>query len=619
MTLAHKCTSAQSKLPNVIWQDEGKDLRVSVSKEHMLFSDFTKGVQDYVAFVEEFFRKRLFFGMSDEDIGFNINKSTPIPDDHSETKPGYSYLTDPNGPFHGMQDTLAAKLLSSGRASSLYERQLDQNGENIWKPNGVAWWLEHYEQATRHLTILTHLLSGQPAPGTELSLAKLMNDVNQVRELYYMGKGRLAIVLFYNKTAGVTGKDRMVAHCVPWRITRLSFLLHGLVRPFALQLIHQNLGAEARLIQEVYAFALRGKMNSSRDISKDLQWFFMQYLNIDIGLRKYRHLAIAIMRKFLLEFVGPMERALAIVDAQSGHGSAIAGTHYAVEAAKVYEIDAETLNRFFLCSVSWYQLIMGTHDSSSTTRQAAAQVEAPVGKEPVNILQQPRHSIESCVTEMRNLMRTEQEAQFAQLQAGLAEDFATLSQTTQITGSPPCIEVTEYHRRLLALFTRNLDATWTCPAQGEALAHVLQGDTHVLAVLPTGAGKSLLFFGPAIVQSGVSVVITPFTALIANHLRSAEEQGIKALHWDDVDKLDMDTRLVFVPVENAVNASFVSWCARMHGDNFLRRIYFDEVHEVLAAQSYRPDMKRLKHLVELDTPVIALTATMPPVLEPHVR
>ncbi|KAG8720431.1 hypothetical protein FRC09_009579 [Ceratobasidium sp. 395] len=619
MTLAHKCAGAQSKLPNVIWQDEGKDLRVSVSGEHMMFTDFTNGVQDYVASVEEFFKKSLFFGMSDEEIGFDINESTHIPDDHSETKPGYSYLTNPDGPFHGMQDTLAAKFLSSGRAASLYERQVDQNGNNIWKPEGVARWLEHYETATRHLVILTHLLSGQPARGTELALAKLMNDLNRVRELYYMGKGRLAIVLFYNKTSGVTGKDRMVAHCVPWRITRLFFLLHGLVRPFALQLIHQNLGGEARRIQEVYAFALRGAMNSGRDISKDLRWFFRQYLNMDIGLRKYRHLAIAIMRKFLLEYVGPMERALAIVDAQAGHGSIIAGTHYAVEAAKVYEIDAETLNRFFLCSVSWYQLIMGKDSLSSTTQQAAAQIAAHVNQERIDLIQRPQHTVESCVAQMKDLMRSEQDAQFASLRAGLLDDYTAFFRATHVTGSPPCIEVTEYHRRLLAVFTRNLDATWTCPAQGEALAHILHGSTSVLAVLPTGAGKSLLFFGPAIVQNGISVVITPFTALIDNHLRTAEAKGIGALHWEDRAKADMNTRLIFVPVENAVQPSFLGWCTRMNGKKSLLRIYFDEIHEVLAAQSYRDDMMKLKHLVELDTPVIGLTATMPPELEPHLR
>ncbi|KAG8784530.1 hypothetical protein FRC12_018574 [Ceratobasidium sp. 428] len=619
MALAYRCAGAQSKLPNVIWQDEGKDLRVSVSGEHMMFTDFTKGIQDYVADVEQFFKKSLFFGMSDEEIGFDINESTRIPDDHSETKPGYSYLTNPDGPFHGMQDTLAAKFLSSGRAASLYERELDQNGDNIWKPEGVARWLEHYETATRHLVTLTHLLSGQPARGTELALAKLMNDLNRVREMYYMGKGRLAIVLFYNKTSGVTGKDRMVAHCVLWRITRLFFLLHGLVRPFALQLIHKNLGAEARRIQEVYAFALRGAMNSSRDISLDLRYFFRQYLNMDIGLRKYRHLAIAIMRKFLLEYIGPMERALAIVDAQAGHGSIIAGTHYAVEAAKVYEIDAETLNRFFLCSVSWYQLIMGKDSLSSTTQQAAAQIAAHVDQERINLIQRLQHTVESCIAQMKDLMRSEQDAQFASLRAGLFDDYKAFSRATHITGSPPCIEVTEFHRRLLAVFTGNLDATWTCPAQGEALAHILHGGTSVLAVLPTGAGKSLLFFGPAIVQHGISVVITPFKALIDNHLRTAEAKGIKALHWEDRAKADMDTRLIFVPVENAVKASFVAWCDRLNAKKLLLWIYFDEIHEILAAQSYRDDMRKLRHLVELDTPVIGLTATMPPELEPHVR
>ncbi|KAG8678878.1 hypothetical protein FRC08_017412 [Ceratobasidium sp. 394] len=328
-TMAYNCASASSKLPEIIWQGEDENRTVSVSGEVMSFSDFKQAVGDYTDFVEGYIKKHLMFGMTDAEAGFDIDENTKIQDRHTNTNPGYSYLTDDRNPFLAMHDTLAGRFAGHPKASKLMERRLNEKGENVWKPRGVDSWLDHYEQATRHLVTLTHLLSGQPARGTEIAMVKLLNDVHRVREIYYMGKGRLAIVLFYNKTGGITGKDRMVAHCVPWRITRLFFLMHGLICPFALQLIHRTLGAQAFRVQEMYAFALRGRHMNGQHVSNELRWFFRQYLDVNIGLRRYRHFAIAVMRKFMLEYIGPMERALAIVDAQAGHGSVVAGKHYA--------------------------------------------------------------------------------------------------------------------------------------------------------------------------------------------------------------------------------------------------------------------------------------------------
>ncbi|KAG8719711.1 hypothetical protein FRC08_002197 [Ceratobasidium sp. 394] len=585
----------------------------------MTFADFKQAVADYTDFVEGYIKKHLLFGMTDEEVGFNINENTPIQDRHTNTSAGYSYLTDEHNPFLAMRDTLAAQFAWHPRAAKLLERRLNEKGENIWKPCGVDSWLDHYEQATRHLITLTHLLSGQPARGTEIAMVKLLNDTHRVREMYYMGKGRMAIVLFYNKTRGVTGKDRMVAHCVPWRITRLFFQMHGLIRPFALQLIHRTLRPTAFRIQEMYAFALRGRHMKGQDVSNELRWFFRQYLDVNIGLRHYRHFAIAVMRKFMLEYIGPMERALAIVDAQAGHSSVVAGRHYAVQAANAYQIDAETLSRFFLCSVSWYKVVMGDDSLSEATHDAFVEADAQVQGKARQALALPSHNPGSCFDDVAALIRSENQKLAEQLRTGILADSMALACTNQVSAAPAPVRVEEWHRQLLVIIQDDHKANWTCQGQGEAIAHILKRDSSVLVVLPTGFGKSFLFLGAAIATQGISVVVTLFKALLDGHLRTAKLKGIKAIKYEMNPTLTDTTRLVFVPAENAVWPSFKAWCQRMQADDLLLRIFFDEAHEALTGQLYRDVMKQMQALVELDVPVVAMTAGLPPSLEPDLH
>ena len=65
----------------------------------------------------------------------------------------------------------------------------------------------------------------------------------------------------------------------------------------------------------------------------------------------------------------------------------------------------------------------------------------------------------------------------------------------------------------------------------------MQGDAVLIVVLPTGAGKSVLFLLPAVppLDTGVSVVIVPFVALIGDLVRRARTAGLDCLHWQPAE------------------------------------------------------------------------------------
>ena len=49
---------------------------------------------------------------------------------------------------------------------------------------------------------------------------------------------------------------------------------------------------------------------------------------------------------------------------------------------------------------------------------------------------------------------------------------------------------------------------------------------HTLAVMPTGAGKSLCYQLPALARDGTALVISPLIALMHDQIRSAEAIGL---------------------------------------------------------------------------------------------
>ena len=65
------------------------------------------------------------------------------------------------------------------------------------------------------------------------------------------------------------------------------------------------------------------------------------------------------------------------------------------------------------------------------------------------------------------------------------------------------------------------------PGQAEIVDAVAAGK-NVLAIMPTGGGKSLCFQIPALMREGVTVVISPLIALMRDQVRALQEAGVSA-------------------------------------------------------------------------------------------
>ena len=65
------------------------------------------------------------------------------------------------------------------------------------------------------------------------------------------------------------------------------------------------------------------------------------------------------------------------------------------------------------------------------------------------------------------------------------------------------------------------------PGQAEIVAAVARGQ-NVLAIMPTGGGKSLCFQLPALMRGGVTLVVSPLIALMRDQVRALRAAGVAA-------------------------------------------------------------------------------------------
>src|SRR5690606_19518040 len=159
------------------------------------------------------------------------------------------------------------------------------------------------------------------------------------------------------------------------------------------------------------------------------------------------------------------------------------------------------------------------------------------------------------------------------------------------------------------------------PLQEEIIGSVLRGN-DVLALMPTGGGKSLCFQVPTLTRPGICIVVTPLIALMKDQVENLKSRGIKAIAiFSGMGKREVD-----IALDNCVygNIKFLYLSPeRLESELVQERIRHmnvslfavDEAHCISQwGYDFRPPYLNLTILRELhpEVPFLALTATATP-------
>ena len=156
------------------------------------------------------------------------------------------------------------------------------------------------------------------------------------------------------------------------------------------------------------------------------------------------------------------------------------------------------------------------------------------------------------------------------------------------------------------------------PGQEDVVDAVLDG-SHVLAVMPTGAGKSLCFQVPALVLGGLTIVVSPLVALMQDQVSALNLAGVAAEAINSSRSREDNvatwrrvaagqTRLLYLAPERLMTERMLAALRALP----VSLIAVDEAHCISQwGPSFRPEYEDLSRLKDLfhGVPIAALTAT----------
>jgi len=154
--------------------------------------------------------------------------------------------------------------------------------------------------------------------------------------------------------------------------------------------------------------------------------------------------------------------------------------------------------------------------------------------------------------------------------------------------------------------------------QEEVIRSVLAGK-DTLAIMPTGAGKSLCYQLPGSELPGITVIVSPLLSLIKDQVDKLHELGIEAVQVNSTLTAEEEREVmeailkeqhpfIFVTPERLARPDFLSTLKTNKVDVFV----IDEAHCISQwGHDFRPDYLRLREVIEAlgNPPVLALTAT----------
>src|SRR6267154_2820782 len=160
------------------------------------------------------------------------------------------------------------------------------------------------------------------------------------------------------------------------------------------------------------------------------------------------------------------------------------------------------------------------------------------------------------------------------------------------------------------------------------IRNILSGK-NTFVIMPTGAGKSLCYQLPAMIQDGLAIIISPLIALMKNQVDQMNAYGINArflnstLSKSEITKLKKDcmngeVKMLYVAPESLNKEENILFLQKAN----VAFVAIDEAHCISEwGHDFRPEYRKIKTMIGQlgDMPVIALTATATPKVQIDIQ
>ncbi|KAJ9129553.1 DEAD-like helicases superfamily protein, partial [Pleurostoma richardsiae] len=506
-------------------------------------------------------------------------------DDLSNTATGYSFLGDDRNtwPADGSDWLVRRILADEGR-----RRLWIQDGDQPFRTNAVRRYQKEVHAFLEKLLFMVHITAGQPARSSELLTVRFQNTSHGSLRNIFIQRGMVCLVTWYHKNMEARDAYKIIHRYLPREVGEALVRYLWLVLPFAQQI--QSL-ASGGTEPSPFLWCKNVVREGGEDDGEPFTLFSPdcmtrvvrqtseRLMGTPLNIRSWRQIAAAISRRYLSRDVNstwpdqdPYEEESddeedfsrnLIEDLQSGHTTRTSGRVYGREIEEGTSIPLVRQELYRKASICWHRLLGLGRGGSTGDR-----------KRPYDSFDE-----ELELARARRLHRLRR--------ADLAGRL----------------------RQML----NNEDASFR-GIQLAVVRAVVRGETPVLQIIGTGAGKSLSFMLPAYCSpDGVTIVVVPMVALRTDLLWRCRTSQIDAEIWRS-DRPVRAASVVLITPESVATKGFRNFVNGLTVRQQLDRIVVDECHLVLDGSSdYRPGLLKLGETVaEIGVQLICMTATMSP-------
>ncbi|KAK4205950.1 hypothetical protein QBC37DRAFT_462707, partial [Rhypophila decipiens] len=528
---------------------------------------------------------------------------------------GQSFATDPRNAW---LDPGPGKVMRLNR-----QALLDGSGTR-WKQKQAHRWLHRLRAFREALMVLVHVWGGQPGRGPELLTMRHSDSWQLIRNVFVL-EGQVMLVTERDKSKAIRDNGRKVARFLPDRIGKMLVAYIIWLLPFEEALCEDaNLpGPKEEMLEFIWRDTAGERHWQTDRLSRVMGRVTMAGTGVRIGVARYRPVAIEMGRRIRGLVMRQLETELGedeadetldvdpltgetvdcqgtwniVWDLQSTHGTRVARQHYAVNTQYPGKLQPELIASYREISKLWHQFLEndegeGGNNKPALPLDAEVQLENDQGE-------QGNSSIRTSTS--NNTGRT-------------------------IRAEKPAASVEGEIQHGLELLLGE-GARWRSEKQAESMRAVmsLKRDQAMISILPTGAGKSVLFMLPALLaDTGISIVVVPFVALMDDLVDRAVGNGIDCIQFRTTGTCGREgmaraARLVVVSADLVSAPEFLGYADALVGAGLLRRVFIDECHVAVMDVSYRTKLAELAGLRRFGCPLVMLTATLPPQLERWFR
>uniref|UniRef100_A0A7N2N6W0 DNA 3'-5' helicase n=1 Tax=Quercus lobata TaxID=97700 RepID=A0A7N2N6W0_QUELO len=405
-----------------------------------------------------------------------------LSDSPNSSEAGFSFVRLPrNGEF--LKADGSRWLLDRVIAAPHLQRQFfaDRTSDTFKAP-AVNRYIRHVDRFRTNLAVLCHITSGQPARATEILSIRHRNSYEGGHRGVYIDSGLVSLTTSYYKGSTIAAKAdvNIIQRYLPETVGLLVVRYLWLVLPW-IELLETQCFGRTTVSDHLWPDHLPGHAFDGDTFRTRFKQTAERYTGCKgINISSYRHIAIAISRRYLTA----AEQFVDAVDASDEHGDAVEKTN---------PLDAQASHSSYVA-----QLVYGRDGQA----------------------------IAGSLLTSRDKFRTVSRAWHALLECNLAleagkkgSNEANNDDDVNDDGDDPYEALAEKHvARRWALLRQSSPLVrlreLVSPQaefrskQEEVLRAVYDGDSPILAIMPTGSGKSLSFILPASYEFSGTTIVT---------------------------------------------------------------------------------------------------------------